>query len=141
MRKNQLRTPEVLAGIGGLLLLGSLFLPWGAADCLGIAACDPDVDGWSAMTVIDVILVFIAAGAIALPVVAASNAKTDAPITGDAFVAGVAILGFLLAVFRLIDPPGGLDGRALGPGLAALGSLVIFAGAWTSMHDEGTSRA
>lgn len=140
MRNSQLRAPEALAGIGGLLLLGALFLPWGAVDCLGVASCDPDVDGWAALSIIDVILVFVAAGAIALPVVAASNSKTDAPISGDAFVAGVAILGLLLSLFRLLDPPGGLDGKALGPGLAAVACLVIFAGAWTSLRDEGTAR-
>lgn len=135
MKANRLRPQEIVAGLAGLALLVSLFLPWVTAGCG--PGCETSTNGWDSMTLIDLILAFVAAGAIALPVVAATNSKPDAPITGDAIVALSGFVAVLLSLLRLLDPAGG-DGRGAGVFIAIAAGAVIAASAWSAMADEGT---
>lgn len=134
-QSNRLRPQEVVAGLAGLALLVSLFLPWAVVGCG--AGCEVSSSGWDSLSLIDLILTFVAAGAIALPVVAATNRKSDAPITGDAMVALGGCAALFFTVYRLLDPPGG-DGRGIGIWIALVAALLIAASAWSAMADEGT---
>ena len=126
MRLSRIGGGEVLAGVCGLVLLVALFLPWFA-----------DADAWEAFAVADFLLAVVAAAAIALPIIAASNSKTDAPITASALtVLGGAIATFL-ALYRLLDPVG--DGsRRIGLYLGLIASLGLVVGSWRAMSDEQT---
>ena len=74
-----------------------------------------------------------AAMAIALPVISASNAKTDAPITASALTVPAGFLAWSSFLYRLLDPVG--DGsREIGLYLAAVASLGITVG---RLADDG----
>ncbi len=137
MNANRLRWQEIVAGVGGLALFASLFLQWVDVDCAGSVGECEGLNGWQALSVIDLILSAAAVGAIALPIVAATNSKPDAPITGDAFVALLGIISTILVVFRIADPLGGGD-RGVGLFMALGAAVVISASAWSAMADEGT---
>jgi hypothetical protein len=124
MRASRIRPAELLAGGAGLALLAALFMPWfGGAD------------GWEALTVIDLLLAITGAAAVALPVISASNSKTDAPITATALTVLAAGVSSLLVFVRLLDPVG-QGSRRTGLYLALGASLAIAVGAWRAMTEE-----
>jgi hypothetical protein len=126
MRLSRVRPGEAITGIFGLVLLIALFAPW-----------FEDADAWEAFTVVDLLLAVTAAIAIALPVISASNVKTDAPISASALTVLAGFIASVVVIYRLLDPVG--DGsRRIGLYLAAIASLGITAAAWRAMSDEGT---
>jgi uncharacterized membrane protein len=124
MRLSRVSPPELVAGLCGLGLLIALFVPWFDGD-----------DAWQALTVIDLLLALVGAAAAALPLIAASNAKPDAPITATALTTLGGIVATLLVLFRLLDPPGTAS-RDVGLYLGMLAALGVAAAAWRSMADE-----
>ena len=94
---------EVVAGVGGAVLLVSLLLPW----------FEPGRSGLSSMAVGDLFVAAAALIAIGLPLLSAGQQKTDLPVvvtTISVIASGIAIA---IVVYRLIDPIGG--GRGGGP--------------------------
>jgi hypothetical protein len=126
MRLSRVSPPELLVGICGLALLIALFVPW-----------FDGADAWQAFTVIDLLLALVGAAAAALPLIAASNAKPDAPISATALTALGGIVATLLVLFRLLDPPGTAS-REVGLYLALLAAIGVATSAWRSMADERT---
>jgi hypothetical protein len=146
------RRAEPIAGLGGILLLVSLFLRWygGAGFPSGIVevlppgvslAGPPDVTAWQAFTVIDILLALIAATAILVPVLSIAT-RGPAKSIGIAVIASaVGWIGVALVLFRLIDMPAD-DLRPLLPAwLALAGALIGWVGSWLSLRDESTPGA
>ena len=126
MRLSRIGGGEALAGVSGLVLLVALFLPWFA-----------DANAWEALAVADLLLAIAAAAGIALPVIAASNSKTDAPITASALIVLGGTIATILVLYRILDPVG--DGsRGVGLYLGAIASIGIVAGSWWAAADERT---
>ncbi len=125
MRAGRIRRGEVVAGIGGAALLASLLLPW----------FEPGRSGFSSLAVAGLFVAAAALAAIALPLISASQEKTDAPIVAATLTALASAIAIAIAVFRLLDPIGG--GREPGLWLALAASLTTFVGAWSAMSDEG----
>jgi hypothetical protein len=158
-----MRKAEPIAGLGGILLLVSLFLQWYE---LGVGELPEEFGGgfvsfesetisaWDAFAIIDVLLALIALIAIAVPLVSAFT-RGPAKSIGTALIASTLTpLAILLVAFRIIFPPGGEDsiaieqirveislGPALGAWLGLAGALIAFAGAWLSLRDESTPGA
>ncbi len=118
----KLRRFEPVAGLGGVLLLVSLFQPWYDA-----------VSGWEALAAIDVVLAALALLAIAVPVTSALARGPAWPIAIAVIASATRWIGVLLVAFRLLDNAGPL--RA-GAWLALAGALIAWIGAWMSMGDE-----
>ena len=141
-----MRKAEPIAGLGGVLLLVALFLPWydsvvivtrgsaGGTTRTSLA----DVSAWGAFAVIDVLLALLAALAIAVPVVSVAARGPAKPIGIAVVASALGWLGVLLVGFRLLDNPGPL--RA-GAWLALAGALIAWIGSWLSMRDESTPGA
>jgi RsiW-degrading membrane proteinase PrsW (M82 family) len=126
MRLRRVRPLELITGACGVALLVALFVPWFEA-----------ADAWEAFSVLDLLLAAVAAAAVALPVIAAANAKTDAPIAATALTALGGIVASLLVLYRLLEPVG--DGsRCIGLYLGIAASLGIAIAAWRAMADERT---
>ncbi len=124
MRVERIRKGEVVAGVGGAVLLVSLLLPW----------FEPGRSGLSSMAVGDLFVAAAALIAIGLPLLSAGQQKTDLPVvvtTISAIASGIAIA---IVVYRLIDPIGG--GREAGLYLALAASLTAFGGSLSAMDDE-----
>jgi hypothetical protein len=121
----RIRRGELVAGLGGAVLLISLFLPW----------FEPGRSGFDSLAVADLLVAAAALAAIALPLLSAGHEKTDVPVVA----ATVTVIGSLIAIaivaFRLLDPIGG--GSESGLYLALAASIVTLAGSYSAMADEG----
>ena len=157
-----MRRFEPVAGIGGILLLVSLFLQWYGVSVdsqpdngleISVVSDEENVSAWAAFAVIDVLLALIAIIAIAVPLVSAFT-RGPAKSIGIAVIASTLTpFALLLVVFRIIFPPGqesiAIDGfraeivlnPALGAWLSLAGALIALVGAWLSMRDESTPGA
>ena len=127
----RLRPGEIVAGIGGAILLLSLSLDWYRVDGRELSA-------WQALSVIDVLLALAAATALAVPVVAATARGPAKPIGTEVIASVVCAIAVLLVAFRLLDRPGAL---LYGAWIALAGAVLAFSGAWMAMADESTPGA
>ena len=125
MDLRRLRAGEWLALAGGVLLIVSLFLPWYG-----------DVSGLEAMSIIDILLVLIAAVAITLPILQATQTSPALPVAFGVLTATTGAIGVLLVVFRLIDSPGEVGGVASGAWLGLASALALTVGGWRAIANE-----
>jgi hypothetical protein len=109
MRARRLRAGDLIAGVGGVVLLASLFLPWYEVN-MDIAEFSLSDTGTGREALGSVfVLLFVLAG-IALAVAATSAAGAlpdDVPATG--MLLGIGGLAVLLVIYRIVDIP--TDGR------------------------------
>jgi hypothetical protein len=147
-----MRRFEPVAGLGGLLLAVSLFLPWYrdttvvfqdnlAEPILAVSLGGSEVTAWEAFSVVDILLALVAALAIAVPIVSVATSGPAKAIGLEVITSVTGLLGVLLVAFRLVDAP--FDGVELRTGawLALAGALIAWAGSWMSMRDESTPGA
>jgi hypothetical protein len=125
----RVRTWEWLTGLGGAVLLVSLFLPWYS---LG----EVSATGWESFSVVDVILALAALCAIALPVVAAGQRTAAVPQALASSIIWALLLAALLALVRLVNPPADGVTREAGVWIAAVTALVLVAVDVKSMRDK-----
>jgi hypothetical protein len=143
MRLDRLRGGELLAGAGGALLLGAMFLPWfGKVSpfCVPLEgyACGRNFDAWQAFGFTDVWLLLAAIAAIAMAI-AGANSKTDAQITSAAMTVPVGFVATLLVLYRVLEPVGKLELRfGLIIGLGAC--VAITYGSWRAVRNERPSK-
>jgi hypothetical protein len=131
----RLRRGEWLAGIGGVALLVALFLDWYSVDGSGASA-------WESFSVVDIALALTGAFAIAVAVVTSLHRAGAVPIATASLLGSIGFVTALLAVWRVLDPPGSGDvsrEAGLWVGLAAL--VAIAAGNIAAMKDETTPEA
>jgi hypothetical protein len=133
MDLRRLRSGEWIAALSGVVLLVSLFLPWYGAGPAG------DASAWEALTAVDIALALVAAFAVSLLLVTASQRVPAVPIALAAIVTLVGLIGVVLALIRLASVPDGLEGRELGVWIALLAAVGIVAGGFLSMRDERLS--
>ena len=133
MRLARVRGAELVAGICGAILLASLFLDWFSADAEAAS-------GWASLSFIDAFLAVTGAVAIWLPLLSASQEKTDLVITATALVCLLAVIGSLMCLYRALDPPGSAA-REAGVFVALAACLGVVAATWRAMAEEGPARA
>jgi hypothetical protein len=126
-----MRRAEPVAGLGGLLLLVSMFLPWYGPG---------NVTGWQALTVIDVLLALLALVAIAVPVISAMTRGPAKPVAIEVIASAIGWLAVLLVAVRLVFAPDDLSVR-YGVWLALAGAVIAWVGSWMSLRDESTPGA
>jgi hypothetical protein len=125
----RVRTWEWLTGIGGFVLLVSLFLPW-------YSAAGVDATGWESFSVVDLIVALAALSAMALPLVAAFQRTAAVPQAFASTIVWVLGLAAVLAVIRLINPPFDDVSREAGVWIAVIAALATAAFDVKSMRDK-----
>jgi FtsH-binding integral membrane protein len=131
MDLRRLRAGEWIAAASGMALLISLWLPWYSGDDLG--------SGWRSLAAIDVLLALIAATAVTLLVITATQSVPAVPVAFTVLVFFAAIVGTVLVLARIAWAPDGTAGREWGLWLALAGSIGIVTGALVAMRDERLS--
>ncbi|HEY6892412.1 MAG TPA: hypothetical protein VI300_31695 [Solirubrobacter sp.] len=155
-----MRRFEPVAGLGGLALIVSLFLPWyagvvpvpepvreppsyenGIIGLLNTYTGLAEVTGWQAFTVTDWVLAAVALPAVAVPVVSLLASGPAKPIAAAVLAGALGWIAVLLVAFRLLDPPGGNLDLRYGAWLALAGAVLAWVGSWLSLRDESTPGA
>jgi hypothetical protein len=137
MDLRRLRVGEWITAGSGIVLLVSLFLPWYGGSR---AAGGSDASGWESLAVLDIVLALIAAAAVALLVITATQRMPAVPLTVNTFVALAGLLAVVLVLVRVLDLPDDAGAREWGLWTGLAGALGIAAGALIAMRDERLSR-
>jgi hypothetical protein len=147
MDTSRLTSGDISAGVGGIVLLISLWLPWYgvSVDVRGFSASS-DASGWEVFSTIDIFLFLIAVAAIALVALkAAGQVPADLPVPVVLLALGA--LGVLLILYRLIDSPApgdlpeGVDvSRKIGLFIGLIGAAGIAYGGWRTNMETPHAR-
>lgn len=147
MDTSRLTSGDLSAGIGGIVLLVSLWLNWYgvSVDVAGFSA-SASASGWEVLSTIDIILFVIAVAAIVLVALKAfGEVPGDVPV--PVLLLGLGGLAVVLVLFRLIDTPAPSDlpeqvdvDRKIGIILALIGAAGIAYGGWRTNMEEPRAR-
>jgi hypothetical protein len=133
MDLRRLRAGEWIAGVSGLVLLVSLFLPW-YADEAGSRT------GWESLGALDVILAVVGLAALAIPVVTAVHRVPAVPLAHQSLTTLVGLLAVALVLIRVLNLPDWADERDWGLWVALAAALGVVAGGLIAMRDERLTR-
>jgi hypothetical protein len=147
MDTSRLTPGDISAGVGGVVLLISLFLPWYGVsiDVRGFSA-STDGSGWEVFSFIDILLFVIAVAAIALVVLKAmEQLPADVPV--PLVLCGLGALALLLILYRLIDTPAPSDlpdqvdvSRKIGIFIGLIGAAGVAYGGWRTNMETPRAR-
>ncbi len=140
----RLRFGDWVMGIGGLFVLGVMFLDWyGPPDELLYAPDTLQYNAWEAFAVNDVILALAALLAIVAAVMTAVHPTAAVPLALSSLAALVAAVALVLVVIRVIWPPGvfpddvPLDtARETGAWFGLVATSLLVGGCLASIRDE-----
>jgi hypothetical protein len=132
MDLRRLRVGEWLAAVSGAALLVSLFLPWYGAGGGSSTA-------WEALAVLDILIALVAASAVVLLVVTATQRVPAVPIALSACVTFAGAIGVGLVLIRVASLPDGADGREWALWLGLAGAVGIVVGGAVAIRDERIS--
>ena len=149
MDTSRLTPGDISAGVGGVVLLVSLWLNWyGVSVNVSGFSASESASGWEVLSTIDIILFLISLVAIGL-VAAKAAGVTPADLPVPLVLLGLGGLAVLLVLFRIIDSPAPSDlpdqvdvSRKFGIFIALIGAAGIAYGGWQSnMETPGTRAA
>jgi len=137
------RTGELIAAIGGVLLIVVMFLSWlgipdqvaEAAEGLGVSTADISTNAWESFTFLDIAWLVAAIGALVPAVLAASGAVAGPTRAGLSLISSVlGVLAALSILYRIIDP---LKDASLKYGiwLGLITAVVIAYGSWRAVQE------
>jgi hypothetical protein len=136
----RLRFADIIAGVSGLVLLVSLFLPWYSRD-IGFDSASWSL--WDHSGFIAFLIFLAAAAGIALAVLRALGVlgRRRLPVSPGLVVLVLGGLAVLLALLRLLDVPSVIDyyetGRSFGGFLALLAAIALTLAGWLAWNEEG----
>jgi hypothetical protein len=143
MHPSRLRSGEIAAGLGALLLLLTLFLRW----YTGKHGYYRLQDGWGSLgwlALVPIVLAIAAALALVLATLT-ERGSTAIPVAIGVVTVPLGLLATLAVAVRLLAEPGlgyGLTDAQVDVGLPAFlglaGAVAILVGAWIAIGDERT---
>lgn len=148
---------DLIAGVAGLVLLISLFLPWfGPSEALeeaikqadeisreagGQPVESPDVteNAWEAFSVVDLLLVVTALVGLRAGIASVASPGGRAAIGVTAVTAGLGTIASLLVLYRVVNPIGEA-GREYGLFVGLLAAIGVAVGGWLGLEGAGGER-
>ena len=134
LKTGRLRTGELLAGAGVLVLPVSLFLEWFAPG---------DESGWDSLGWLVLAIVLIAIGVAAWLVIATLLDRPVSQVVSAAVLAAtIAPLALLALLLRVLVVQPGDDGSTAvryGAWIGLAGAALLVVGAWWALADERTN--
>ena len=136
MDLRRLRIGEWLTALAGVMLLASLFLPWYANEPILAREPTEEFTAWQSLAVLDVVLALIAAAAVALLVITATQSAPAVPLAFNVFLVFGGALATVLVLFRAADLPDAAAGRQWALWLALAGAVGILGGSLIALRDD-----
>jgi len=123
----------MLALLAGAALLVDLFLPW-------YSFPGGRHNAWTAFGVIDLLLAASSLLALGLAL-ATLLARSPAPAVAlGVWLVPVSLAAALAALFRVLDPPGGVHDTCYGAFAGLASAALVLVSAWWSIDDERPAR-
>jgi hypothetical protein len=140
---SRLRTADLVAGIGGVALLVTLFLTWysaGGSASFGGREIQVSLNltAWEAFSITDVILALTALSGIGLAVLTASRRSPALPVAAGVITTTLGALATLLVFYRILNQPGPNEFLEVkfGAFLGFLSVLAVTVGGFRAIRDE-----
>jgi len=142
---------DLIAGVAGVVLLISMFLPWFGPSAVleqaieqaneiteqagGQPQASPDVtdNAWQAFSFVDLLLLLTALAGIRAGVAAVARSGGRAAIGATAITAGLGAIASLLILYRVINPIGEA-GREYGLFLGFFAAAGVAVGGWLALE-------
>jgi hypothetical protein len=129
MDLRRLRAGECIAGVSGLALLVSLFLPW-YGDEAGSRT------GWQSLGALDIVLAIVALAALAIPAVTAAHRVPALPLAHQSLTTLAGCVAVLPVLIRVLNMPDWAVEREWGLWVGLASTLGVAVGAAMAMRDE-----
>jgi hypothetical protein len=128
----RLRLGEVVAALGAVIVLLSLWLDW------YVPAGEPARTGWQAFGLLDVLIAVAIVTALALPIAVAARRSLAVPVALSVTVTVLGTLATILVAYRLVNPPGRNESVDLAAGawIGLAGIAILALGGWMAMRRE-----
>jgi hypothetical protein len=151
---SKLRTGELVAAVGGLIVLVAMFaFDWyeisgfgGLIEQFGEAVgVETGIKAWDGQgffgTIANLVILAAAVAALALAILTATSRNVALPVAASAITAGLGIGAVVMVLLRMVFQPGPNEVVDLRFGilLALIGAVIIAYGGWRSMQEEGTT--
>jgi hypothetical protein len=149
MDLDKLSQGEKIAGVSSIVLFIFMFFDWFSAEVtIGGSGASEGVNAWDALDWIPIVLVVTILAALFVVVLRVTDGSYEPPVSGNAIVAILGGISFLLILYRIIDPPGA---SASAPGISfdvgiefwifisLIAAAGIAYGGYRAMQDEGAS--
>ncbi len=151
---SKLRTGELVAAVGGVVLLVAMFaVDWyeisgfgGLVEQFGNSlGVDTGIKAWDGQgflgTIANLVILAAAVSAITLAVLTATSRTVALPVAASAITAGLGIGAVVMVLGRMVFQPGPNEVVDLRFGilLALIGAGIVAYGGWRAMQEEGTS--
>jgi hypothetical protein len=140
---SRLRTADLVAGLGGVALLVTLFLTWysaGGSASFGGREIQVSLNltAWEAFSITDVILALTALSGIGLAVLTASRRSPALPVAAGVITTTLGALATLLVFYRILNQPGPNEFLEVkfGAFLGFLSVLAVTVGGFRAIRDE-----
>jgi hypothetical protein len=132
MKPTRLRSGELLALVGAILVIVALTRPW-------YENSQGSLSAWSTFGPAVVLIMIAALGALILVVTTIAERSTAFPVAAGVWSVLFALIGVIAAIVRVLERPDSASALCAGAWLALAGTILILAGSWQSMRDERTS--
>jgi hypothetical protein len=139
MDVKRLRAGELIAAVGGLALLASMFLPWYRGPKTGLSE---NLNAWEAFNFLWValLLTIVVIMATGLVVLRMAQRSAELPVALNALTTGMGTLSVAWISFRIIDPIGDPDyERRIGLYVGLIAVVLVAYGGWRSIQEGGDS--
>lgn len=133
MKLSRIRTGELLALAGAIVVVVALTRPWYETPSGNLSA-------WATFGPAVVLLMLSAFVALVLVLATVFERSTALPVAAQVWSVFFSILGVIATLVRVLERPDSAHALCAGAWLGFAGALLIAVGSWQSMRDERTSR-
>jgi hypothetical protein len=132
MNFRQLRMGEMVALVGVLCLVLSLFEPWYQSP-IG------NLDAWDTFGPAMALLLACLSAALAMLISAVSERSAALPISSAVWCVLLGLIGLIAAIVRVLERPDHASSLCVGAWLGLAGAAAVLLGAWLVVRDERPS--
>jgi hypothetical protein len=142
----RLRRAEPLAGLGGLVLLVSLSLPWYGFEPFPAALPDEapgyaSVSAWQALELTSALLMVLALLALTVPATSLLARGPAPPIAAAVVASAIGWIAIAAVIYALVETPEEWPELRYGAWVSFAGAVLAWVGSWLSLRDESTPGA
>jgi hypothetical protein len=136
MELSRLRQSDLIAGLGGVALLITMFLDWYSLSLGGFVSVG--VNAWEAFSITDLILALAALSGIAVAALTASRRSPALPVAAGVISTTLGAFATLLVLYRILNQPGPNEfvNVEFGAFLGLLSALAVAVGGFRAIRDE-----